>query len=159
MEQDEEMQSWSLDSDYVQRALSFIRKRGARGVTAELMVQWDSRNGRKLFNWNDQQAAEEWRLHQARRFLNSFRGVFERMCIRKFIHIPEGEETGLTEGRYLDVETISRDDKLRTWAIGDIMRRIERQASQLQFWRLEEAEREAIISQFRSWMNGKEKAA
>jgi hypothetical protein len=143
--QDEEQQNWSLNSDAVQSALRWIRKQGKKGITAEALVAWDAKNGKRLFRWDDKRAAADWRVHQARMFLNSFRGVFERMRVRKFMQIPANEQTGLEESVYLDTRTISEDQKLRQWAIDDLTRRMQKIASELKFWKLTDEERGRIL--------------
>jgi hypothetical protein len=152
---DEEVAGWSIEAEHVQKVLAFIRKRGARGVTAEELVEWDARHGKRLFQWDDRAAAAAWRVHQARLFLNSFRGVFDRMRVRKFIHVPGGEATGHAEGgAYLDSAVISADEKLRAWAIGDLTGRLARLASELKFWRLTEAERAAVFARMEMELTG-----
>jgi len=147
MDIDDEQQTWSLNADHVQDVLRFIRRRGAKGVTADELVTWDATHGKRLFCWDEAKAAHEWRVQQARVFLNSFRGVFNRMRVRKFQFVPGGEETGRADGAYLDTETISQDAKLREWAIGDLTRRLKSTASELRFWKLTEEERLTIMRQ------------
>lgn len=158
-EENQDEQTWSLNAPYVQRALGFIRRRGKRGVTAELLVQWDAQNGRRLFCWRNEEAAALYRLHQARLFLNSFRGVFERMRLRRFINVPAGDETGLTQGVYLDAETISQDERLRQWAIRDLTSRGRSIASELLFWKLSESERGDVLKAWEAALTGRESAA
>jgi len=143
---DDEQQNWSLNSDAVQAALRFIRKQGKKGVTAEDLVAWDAKHGKRLFRWNDERAAQDWRIHQARLFLNSFRGIFERMRVRKFMQIPANEDTGLTTAVYLDTQTISEDTKLRGWAIDNLTRKMQSLASELRFWKLTDDERVRVLA-------------
>jgi len=146
-EQDEEVQNWSLNADHVQACLKYIQQRGAKGVTAEELVKWDAQHGKQLFSWNETKAADAWRVHQARVFLNTFRGVFDRMRVRKFIHVPSNAATGRERDSYMDATIISSDVKLRAWAIADLTKRLARIASELKFWKLSESEREAVLAQ------------
>jgi len=147
MELDDEKQNWSLNADSVQAALRFIKRRGKKGITPELIVEWDRTHGKRLFPWNDAKAAEDHRLHLARVFLNSFGGIFDRMRIKKFKKVPGNEETGRATAAYLDTNTISKDTKLREWAIGDLTRRIIKMTSELRFWKLTVVERTSILRQ------------
>jgi hypothetical protein len=147
IESDNELQTWRLDADHVQAVLKYIRKRRGPGVTAEELVQWDLQHGRRLFNWNDAEAAHEWRLQQARCFINSFRGVWERTKIRLYRHVPANEETGRTHAAYLDVQTIAEDPKLREWAIADLTKRIAVLGGELAFWKLHRREQAAVVKE------------
>lgn len=159
MESDDETQNWSLNADSVQAALMFINQRGTKGVTTVQLVRWDETHGKKLFTWNDEKAAHDHRLNQARLFLNSFHGVFRRMRVRKFMKVPEGELTGRETGAYLDTKIISEDEKMRAWAIGDLTRRIVKMTSELRFWKLTQEERTTILTQLEVALQGNESAA
>lgn len=158
-ELDEEQQTWAINSDAVQAILKFIHKRRHKGVLAIDLVNWDASHGKRLFCWDETKAAHEWRLQQARVFLNSFRGVFDRMRVRKFIHVPGNEETGRDENAYIDTTIISQDAKLRTWAIADLAKRAESILSEMRFWKLTEAERQHILVQLETAMRGDDSAA
>jgi hypothetical protein len=140
-----EEQSWTLHSDAVQSALAYIKSRGKTGITAEELVTWDAAHGKRLFTWAQEDAAQQWRIQQARVFLNSFRGVIDRMRVRMFRRVPAGEETGLAAAAYLDTQTISEDMLLRTWAISDLTKRIKKLGSELKFWKLTESERQKVL--------------
>lgn len=156
MDQDPEIQTWNLHADHVQAVLKWIRGHGRRIIKPEALVHWDFKHGQRLFDWNDRDAAEQWRVHQARLFLNSFRGMFDNMRVRFAQRVPANEATGLREGGYLTTEVISADAKLRAWAIGDITRRMKMLASELPFWNLAEQERALILEEMATAMQGRE---
>lgn len=131
---------WGTASPHVQRALAFINKRGA--ITAEELVEWDRTHGRRLFTWDDEQAASFARLHEARLFLNRWRGQFENMLLKKFTHVRKDEEADIETSAYFTSETISNHPGMRAQVIADIVKRGKRLASQLKFWKLSDAERD-----------------
>ena len=135
---------WSPSATAVRKAMRFIRARG--NVTPEKLVQWDETHGKALFNWNDRDAAEKFRVHQARLFLNSFRSVVDGMRVRAFINLPATEETGLTERTYVAVDDISRHAGMRQTVVNDIMKRIRGLTSELKMWKLSDAERLIVIA-------------
>lgn len=159
MDEWDEQTTWSMNADHVQRVLKFIRKRGKQGVTPEEIVAWDAAHGKRLFCWTDREAAAQWRLHQARMFLNCFRGVIDRMRVRQFINVPAGEETGLSERIYLDTQVISDDAKLRAWAIADLTRKAKVLMSELRFWKLSDAERAQVLDQLSEALTAHQSAA
>lgn len=144
-------QSWSIETPAVRKAVSFIRSRGGT-VTADELVAWDAKHGRRLFNWNTEAAAADWRLYQARLFLNSFRSVIDGMRLRAYINVPAGEETGREEKAYVALSVISADQRQRAWAIKSIVRRMKVLASELRFFKLEAAERDAVIAELNEAM-------
>ena len=132
---------WSHSSTIVRRLIKWIKARGGK-VSAEDIVAWDDQNGRRLFDWDEKRAAQQYRLAQARVFLNSFRSVIDGMRVRAFINVPETEET---ERAYYTVEYISQTPALRMRVIADISRRMKTMAGELKWWKLSLEEREAII--------------
>ena len=147
-------QQWGLNLPHVRKAIAFVRKRGR--VTAEELVTWDRDHGRRLFNWDDPDAAEEWRRQQARMFLNRFRAKFEGMRVRAFIHVRENEEQGVKEDAYYTVESIAQHSGMREQIIGDVTRRMSSLAGELKMWRLGEAEQRALFDRLRVAMSGDE---
>lgn len=131
--------TWGASAPHVRRALAFIKQKGT--VTADELVAWDRDHGQQLFDWNDPSAAEDWRHHQARLFLNSFRAVFEGMRVRGFIHIRKDEETNIGESGYVHVEAITQHSGMRAQVVGDITRRMRMLASELKMWKLTAEER------------------
>lgn len=134
---------WSGSSPHVRKALAFIKAR--RTVTAEDLVAWDATHGRRLFDWDQPHAAEEWRRQQARAFMNRFRAQFENMRVKAFIHIRADIETGIDESAYVVIEDISQHEGMRQQVINDIIGRMKRLASELRLWRLSEAERTQVL--------------
>ena len=63
-QQAEQPPRWGMESAHVQRALSWIRKQGK--VTTEELVEWDRAHGRRLFTWDDAEAARIGRIEEAR---------------------------------------------------------------------------------------------
>ena len=148
-----EAPSWSLKSPAVQRAVNYIEKKGGR-VTAEELVAYDATHGRRLFNWTEALAAHEWRLQQARSFLNSFRSVVDGMRVRGYINIPAMEDTGQERREYVTTDVISTTPQLRKWVIENCTKRAASVLSELKMWRLSEGERRAVLKQLRQrWLN------
>lgn len=154
---DETATTWSKSAPHVRKALAFIAARGKRGMVtnADDLVEWDWTHGRRLFNWDDPAAAAEWRKQQARVFLNSFRGMFEKMRVRAFIHVREDADAEIAESGYVTTEHISQHPGMRAQVIDDITRRMRTLASELQMWKLTEDERAKIIAQLAEAMGGK----
>lgn len=135
---------WQRISTDVRKALKFIKGKGA--VTAEQLVEWDATHGRRLFTWDDEEAASEWRLQEARFFLNRFRRQFEGMRVRAFIHVREDAEAGIDRDAYYTVETISNHTGMRDQVVADISGRMTRLAGELKLWRLTIDERAALFA-------------
>ena len=55
--------TWSPKAPHVRKMIAYVKKRGS--VTAEELVEWDRTHGRLVFDWDDANAAEEWRKQQA----------------------------------------------------------------------------------------------
>lgn len=136
--------TWRASAPHVRRALAFIKKQGS--VTADDLVAWDSAHGRKLFNWDDPLAAEDWRRHQARLFLNSFRAMFEGMRVRGYIHVRKNAEADIAASGYVDVETITQHPGMRAQVIDDITRRMKMLARELRMWKLTPKERADLFA-------------
>jgi hypothetical protein len=149
--------TWKVSTPHVRRALAFIKKRGA--VTAEDLVAWDREHGRRLFDWNDATAAEEWRLHSARIFLNKFRAVFEGMRVRAHIHIHEDAEAGIDESAYYTVEAITKHAGMRAQVIDDITRRMKMLASELKMWKLSAEEQAQLFQRLAEAINSTQQEA
>ena len=149
---DESHQSstWSGNTPHVRKALKFIRSKGA--VTAEQLVEWDDRHGRRLFTWDEPDAAREWRLQEARFFLNRFRVKFEGMRVRAFIHIREDEEQGIEKDAYYTVASISGHPGMREQVLSDIERRMVSLAAELALWKLTPDERAALLARLEQAM-------
>ncbi len=143
--------TWRASTPHVRKAIAFIKRKGA--VTAEDLVVWDRDHGRKLFDWNDPQAAAEWRRQQARVFLNSFRKVFEGMRVRAYIHVHEDTEAGIDASEYVTVEAIAKHEGMRAQVIDDIQRRMKMLASELRLWKLTEAEQSALFDRLAEAMS------
>lgn len=150
LEPQTEESRWGLDSSAVRKALTYIKKQGS--VTSDELVEWDRTHGRRLFKWDDAEAGPLWRLHEARVFLNSFRGYFEKKRIRAFIHIDEDPEQGIDRGAYFTPEDISNHPGMRAQVIRDISKRISRLASELKLWKLSDGERDALLARWREQM-------
>lgn len=151
-DQSQEPATWRRDTPHVRKAVAFIRRRGR--VTAEELVDWDRRNGRRLFDWDDPAAAEEWRKHQARIFLNSFRAQFENMRVRAFIHVREDAAAGIDEDSYYTIEAISQHEGMRAQIIGDVTRRMTSLACELRMWDLSDGEQAKLFERLREAMGG-----
>lgn len=141
---DDEALEWRSRSPHVRKALTHIKKRGGI-ITAEELVEWDRTHGRRLFKWDDASAAEQYRLYEARLFLNSFRTMFEKMRVRGFIHIREDSQADIEKDAYVSVETITQHQGMRQQVISDIVRRIEMLASELRMWKLTPQERQQFF--------------
>lgn len=144
--------TWSASAPHVRKAIAFIKRRGK--VNADELVEWDRQNGRRLFDWNDQSAANDWRAHQARVFLNSFRAQFEKMRVRAFIHVREDAEADISDSGYVTVEAIAQHPGMRAQVVNDITRRMRVLASELRLWKLSPDEQQAIFDQLSEAMGG-----
>lgn len=148
--------TWRVSAPHVRKALAFVKRKGS--VTAEELVAWDGEHGRRLFDWDDPHAAEEWRRQQARCFLNRFRQVFEGMRVRAFIHISEDADVGIDESAYVTIEEISKNTEMRAQVVEDIMRRMKSMASELKLWKLSPKERADLFQRISEAMSEKAKA-
>ena len=135
---------------HVRRALKFIKSKGA--VTAEQLVEWDASHGRRLFTWEEERAATEWRLQEARLFLNRFRAMFDGMRVRAFIHIREDAEAGIDRDAYYTVETIAKHEGMRAQVLADISRRMVGLASETKMWKLDTTEQDQLFDRLREAM-------
>lgn len=125
------------------KAITWIRKKGS--VTAQMMVEWDERTpGPKFFEWDEARASHEWRLQQARFWLNKFRTKINGFRVRSFIHFDENEEMGIQDG-YVHIEEISANPTMRQAVIRDITKRMANLAAELKLWKLSEDERADIL--------------
>lgn len=144
--------TWSASSPHVRRALVWLRKR--KSVTAEELLDYDRSHGGHLFinRWGQQEAAVAWYLHQARIFLNSFRGIFEGKRVRAYIHINKDEEAEIEAG-YVHVEDIAVNKTMRAQVVADITRRMRMLASELAMWKLSKTEQHALFEQLETAMH------
>jgi hypothetical protein len=145
--------TWSANTAHVRKAIAFLRKRKG-GVTAEELVTWDLENGRRLFTWNDEHAATSWREHEARLFMNRFRGMFDKMRVRAFIHVKADADADIDRSAYFTVEAIAEHPGMRDQVVRDIVRRMKTLASELAMWKLSDAEQAIIFSDLRAAMSG-----
>lgn len=129
---------WGAETKAVRRALKFIKTQGS--VTREELIAWDAKQERKLFTWDDGEAAHIGRLWEAGIFLNRFRAKFEGMRVRAFIHVDADEDAGIENSAYYTVKTIANHDGMRAQVIQDITRRMAGLASELKMWNLTERE-------------------
>lgn len=146
------LSTWRRNTPHVRKALAFIRARGC--VTADELVDWDRRHGRRLFEWDDPAAAEEWRTHQARQFLNSFRATFENKRVRAFIHVREDAEADIPRDAYFTVESIARHDGMRQQVIADVVRRMASLAAELRMWNLTDEEQRVLFARLACEIGG-----
>ena len=144
--------TWSARSPYVQKALKFVKRTAGKGDLPNLLVDWDRRNGRKLLTWDNSAASEQWRVYEARLFLNTFRLVTPKFRVRAYISVPANALSGLEERAYLDVESISESPGLRAAVIQDITRRMKSLAAELRMWKLDEAEQRNLFAELRQAM-------
>jgi len=151
--------TWSASSAHVRKAIAFIRKAGKDGRTPDEMVAWDLANGRRLFDWDDAEAARLHRLQQARNFINSFRAVFERKRVRAFIHVREDGDLEIGRSAYVSVEDIADHPGMREQVVSDITRRMKSLASELAMWKLSDSEQADLFAQLRESMSGRQAKA
>lgn len=146
--------TWRVSAPHVRKALAFVKRKGS--ITAEELVAWDGDHGRRLFDWDDPRAAEEWRRQQARCFLNRFRQVFEGMRVRAFIHIQEDADAEIEASGYVNIESITQHAGMRAQVIEDIVRRMKMLASELRLWKLTPKEQAALFARLAEAMNGEQ---
>lgn len=133
------------------KAVTWIKKKGS--VTAEMLVEWDQRTaGTKFFEWDDLKASHEWRLQQARLWMNKFRKKINGFRVRSFIHFDENEELGIEEG-YVPIEEISVNPSMRQVVIRDITKRMATLGSELKLWKLSDEERSGVLERVAAAMN------
>lgn len=145
--------TWKRNLPHVRKALAFIRQRGA--VTAAELVEWDFRHGRRLFTWDQDKAADEYRMMEARFFLNSFRARFDGMRVRAFIHVREDESRQIDRDAYCTIESISQHQGMREQVIENVTKRMESLAAELRMWRLTRAEVRVVFRKLWVAINGK----
>lgn len=143
---------WGINAPAVRAALKFIKRR--KQVTAEELVEWDRAHGGRLFTWTDTQAAESWRLQQARLFLNSFRRQIDGMRVRSFIHVREDDNANIKESAYFTVEAIAQHAGMRAQVIRDITRRMTSLGTELSMWQLTADEQTALFDKLRAAIAG-----
>lgn len=134
------------------KLLRWIKSKGS--ATAEQLVEWDLRNGKKLFDWDDPNAAHEHRLYEARVFLNRFRTIINGFRVRSFIRIPENPEQGIPEDAYYPVGVISETPAMRDFVIRDIQKRLAKMAMELKLWKLTDEERRAVLQRVEDALYG-----
>ncbi len=137
--------TWRVSDPYVMKAIAFLKKRSSSATNAEDLVAWDRDHGRKLFDWNDPHAAEEWRKHRARTFMNHFRAQFENMRVRAIIHIHEDAEADIEKSGYFGIEAIAEHPGMRQQVITDVTRRMRMLAGELKLWKLTPEEQSALF--------------
>lgn len=150
MERIDQQLGSTVRDPHVLRALRFIKSKGS--VTPEQLVEWDSRNGRHLFTWDDAEAGEQWRVHEARLFFNRFRAKFDGMRIRAFINLPDPDSTEKSRS-YYPIQAITENLDMRQAVIHDLTRRITSLTSELRLWNLSASERQSIITSLESILN------
>ena len=131
---------WSRKNAAVVRALAYIAKRRGK-ITAPRLVEWDDRNGRHLFQWDDALGAVAHRLYQARVFLNSFNEDRDGVRVKGFQSITADDG----ERAYYGIRRVIADDDLRARAIDLVVGRSETQLRTLKFWKLTPEQRAPIL--------------
>lgn len=150
---------WGSRTPQVRKALRWMKRRGGMCQVDEL-VAWDAHQplAQRLFTWDDETAAEKYRLHEARLFLNRFRGVFDNMRVRGIIHIHEDESAGIPESAYVTVEKISQHAGMRAQVVADITKRMTVLASELKMWDLTTQERSELFRKLDEALSGERRA-
>ncbi len=143
-------EGWDRDLPHVQKAIKFANGGGKKGRTPQELVQWDAAHGRRLFDWDDASAGAAHRLHQARMFMNSMRGVIDGMRVRLMVNVRKDKDAGIVRSAYREVEVVSRTPAMREQVILYITKRMETMASELRMWELSELEREALFAKLRA---------
>lgn len=148
---------WSVEQVSVQRAISYVRRRGS--VTTEQMIEWDFKHGKSLFTWDDEEGARQNRLQEARRFLNHFDTMFKGMRARAFYHLPRDPAAGVEERQYVPVEKVVESAALRDIVVGQLTRRMKTIAAELKFWELGPEEQQEVLREVRYALGVEEGAA
>lgn len=143
---------WAMSLPHVRKFLKFVKAKGS--VTTEQAVEWDERNGRRLFTWDDAVAGQLRRLDEARLLLNRFHAKFNGWRVRRLIHLHEDEEQGIDKAAYYPIEVITKHAGMREQVVGDITRRMATLAAELRMWKLSDTERDAVIARLREAMEG-----
>ena len=141
---------WNPRTPEVKAAFKYVEKKGA--ITAGQLVEWDNRNGRKLFEWDDGDAAREFRLGQARVFLNRFRLRLNGFRVRAFVHIPGKAIPGVKAddgGAYYPAKTIQETPSMRRWVIEDLAKRAASLGAELRLWKASLEEFDRVVGEMR----------
>ena len=144
---------WRSNVPHVRKLLKWVQTRKTP-IEAEDLVEWDRAHGQKIFNWNDADAAAEYRLWEARLFMNRFRARFDGLRVRAFIHIREDEAAQIPTAGYVAVEAIAQHGGMRAQVVADITKRMASLASELRMWQLTEAEQASLFARLRAAMMG-----
>lgn len=139
-------QDWSSKNPHVKRLLKFIEGRYRRGkkIDAEELVAWDERNGKNLFEWDDETAAAAQRVHQARMFMNRFSALEGGNRVRAWLNVAPAD--GAEEPRaYYPMPAVLGNESLRSSMISNVTQRLQTQAMTLQFLNLTPEEQARIL--------------
>lgn len=118
------MKTYNRHKSVVRREINrIIEEHGY--ITPELMLEYASKKGHPLhpyFQWNEAQAAHQWRLTQAMQLLRSIKIAVEApdgspVTVREFVHIPssaldsdcnDGDDDG-KRGEYITISQAQND--------------------------------------------------
>ena len=111
----------SVPAQVVGERLEELRQENGGALTPELVVE-DGRNPNSPFfpflQWDDQSAAAEWRLNQARSLIRAVVVRYRRSAddvprtVRAFVSVQQDEDRG-----YVAVAQVMSDERLRAQAI------------------------------------------
>lgn len=142
--------TWSKKDPYVKRCLSYIRRK--KEVTAEDIVKWDERNEKRLFSWDDEEAAKLQRLAEASRFLNSFVRKVESYRVKLLTGLPTPEQP--RKKVYVQTSTVHDLPGVAEMIQDRLIRKMESIAQELQFWKLPEEKRRNLLNTLDTLMTG-----
>lgn len=150
-DEEERGRNWDVTAPHVRKFLKWLgqRYRAAQMVLPQEAVDWDARNGRKIFDWDDRRAAKAHRLYQARLFLNIFSEQFRGVKIAAFRNIAADPAQGIERG-YYPATAINNRPELREKLIEDIERRILELTKQLKAWKAPQAFRDQLVSKIQA---------
>lgn len=107
--------NYSVDANVVGKALEDIEKQNGE-ITAELLLEKatpEDSELHKLFIWDDEKAANEWRLHEARRIIAAVAVVYEETeeptVTRAFVNVGS-----VHNGSFITTAKAFSDEKSRS---------------------------------------------
>jgi len=118
-------------------------------------VKWDAAHGKHLFLWNDTRAGHEYRVHQARNFINRIAWIVDnaigKVRIKAMYSVSTGDRTTLEEDEptrvYRSARDVTGNAKDRSEVIAYLTKRMLTCAADLRFFKLTKAEQRELLTQ------------
>lgn len=142
---------WDSTDRHVRAARRFVVSHAE--IEPKELVEWDRTHGKKLFEWDDAKAGREYRLHQARQFINRIAWVVDnaigKVRVKALYNVPTGA-SGVDEDEpariYRSARDVAANPKDRAAVIEFLTRRMETLAADLRFFKLTKAEQRELLA-------------